>query len=218
MSNQSINKIFLHWSGTPYGWQGRESNGSPAYHNLFDNLGISTLKIDYHVPLYGHTYRRNSNSVALSCACLGKGPDGEPEGFEGLYPPTKAQINSMCLEAAKIVVSLGWHVPDTWDNSVLEFKIMTHAEAGGLRDYPLTLVSQLEGDNDQQAWDLKLPHSNYGISSWVGAPIRPKWPGGSVVRWDWSYLQEEDSRKPGIGGYMLRKKIFEYVIKLRKSK
>lgn len=192
---QTVDRIFCHWTGTPYNWNGLKPNNSPAYHSTFNEKGRKTQHMIYSMPLSGHTYRRNSNSIALSCCCMGG------EIWED-YPPTHDQIDAMCKEAADVAIHRGW-LPDL---DFLEFKIMTHAEAAGLRDYPLHLVMKV-GDDDELAGHLGLPHGNYGLSSWKGAPKMPFWPGGSVERWDWGCLHKEDMDKLGVGGYQLRKQI-----------
>jgi hypothetical protein len=202
---QQIKKILLHWSGTPYKYSGFEPNGGPAYHHLFGQHGETILKVDYHTPLMGHTFRRNSNAVALSCACMGGA------GFDE-YPPTHDQIDAMCKAAAKIAYSLGWPT----DAKKLESLIMTHAEAAANRDYPIELALKDPGhDNDAGAEEIGLPHSNYGPSNWKGAPVNPTWPGGTVWRWDWWYCHKEDERKGGIGGYELRDRIVYWMKQFR---
>ena len=70
----------------------------------------------YSVDLPAHTYGRNRNSVALSCACMGGIPD------PWTLPPTPAQLNSLCAEAAAIARSWGWSAEDITIRTV-----MTHA-------------------------------------------------------------------------------------------
>ena len=57
---------------------------------------------DYNVDLPAHTYGRNRNSVALSCACMGGVPDPWTQ------PPTDSQLNSLCAEAAAVARTWGW--------------------------------------------------------------------------------------------------------------
>ena len=96
----------------------------------------------YSVDLPAHTYGRNRNSVALSCACMG----GIPEPWT--LPPTPAQLNSLCAEAAAIARSWGWQDADISLQSV-----MTHAEAASNRDG-------------------RVMHDNYGPMSWGGTGER----------------------------------------------
>ena len=78
---------------------------------------------DYNVDLPAHTYGRNRNSVALSCACMGGVPDPWTQ------PPTDSQLNSLCAEAAAVARSWGWGA----DQITVE-RVMTHAEAASNRD------------------------------------------------------------------------------------
>ena len=92
--------------------------------------------------LPAHTYRRNSNSVALSCACMG----GQPDPWT--MPPTEAQLEAMCREAARIAASWGWSAGDISLQTV-----MTHAEAASNRDG-------------------RWMHDNYGPVIWGGSGER----------------------------------------------
>ena len=56
---------------------------------------------DYSIDLTAHTWRRNSNSVALAYACMG----GQPDPW--LQPPTAAQLDGLCNEAATILSDWG---------------------------------------------------------------------------------------------------------------
>ena len=71
--------------------------------------------------LPAHTYGRNRNSVALSCACMGGVPDPWTQ------PPTESQLNSLCAEAA--AVAWGWGA-----EQITVERVMTHAEAASNRD------------------------------------------------------------------------------------
>ena len=58
--------IYLHWTATGYDWI-RPGH----YHSIIGGDGrVHRLHV-YSVDLPGHTYGRNRNSVALSCACMG---------------------------------------------------------------------------------------------------------------------------------------------------
>ena len=199
---QTIKKIYLHWSATPYSWQGLESNGLPAYHSVFNDLGAMTRHVNYQNPLPAHTFHRNSNSIALACACMGGRGMSE-------FPPTHAQVDAMCKEAARVAYGLGWQA----DPHSLSLLILTHAEAAANRDYPLSLASRAPGkDDDSTAETIGLPHDNYGPSHWRGAPVYPQWPGGTVDRWDWWYCHPEDEATgAGGGGYVLRDQIISHM-------
>ena len=92
--------------------------------------------------LPAHTYGRNRNSVALSCACMGGAPDPWTQ------PPTEPQLNSLCAEAAAVARSLGWGA----DQITVE-RVMTHAEAASNRDG-------------------RWMHDNYGPVIWGGTGER----------------------------------------------
>ena len=62
--------IYLHWTATPYDWI-RPGH----YHSIISGDGRVHMLHDYNVDLPAHTYGRNRNSVALSCACMGGVPD-----------------------------------------------------------------------------------------------------------------------------------------------
>lgn len=56
--------INLHWSATPYTWL---QPGS--YHTIVAGHGTLHRLHTYLIDLNAHTDRRNSNSIALACAC-----------------------------------------------------------------------------------------------------------------------------------------------------
>ena len=89
--------LYLHWTATPYDWI-----RSGHYHSIISGDGRVHRLHDYNVDLPAHTYGRNRNSVALSCACMGGVPD------PWIQPPTEPQLNSICAEAAAVARSLGW--------------------------------------------------------------------------------------------------------------
>ena len=77
------------------------------------------------VDLPAHTYGRNSNVVALSCACMG----GQPDPWT--LPPTPAQLESLCDETAAIATSWGWSASE-----ITIQRVMTHAvDAVGRRPW-----------------------------------------------------------------------------------
>ena len=129
--------IYLHWTATGYDWI-RPGH----YHRIIGGDGrvhrLHALTAD----LPAHTWRRNSNSVALACACMGGRPD------PWLQPPTEAQLTGMCAEAARILH--GWGL--TPDQVSLQ-RVMTHAEAASNRDG-------------------RVMHDNYGPVIWGGTGER----------------------------------------------
>ena len=62
--------LYLHWTATSYDWI-RPGH----YHSIISGDGRVHRLHDYNVDLPAHTYGRNRNSVALSCACMGGVPD-----------------------------------------------------------------------------------------------------------------------------------------------
>ncbi|MGB5136342.1 MAG: N-acetylmuramoyl-L-alanine amidase [Prochlorococcaceae cyanobacterium] len=129
--------IYLHWAATPYSWV-----RSGLYHTIIGGDGTLHRLHAYSIDLPAHTWRRNSNAVALSCACMG----GRPDPWS--IPPTEAQLDAMCREAATIARSWGWREAD-----ITMERVMTHAEAASNRDG-------------------RWLHDNYGPVIWGGTGER----------------------------------------------
>ena len=129
--------IYLHWAATPYTWV-----RSGLYHTIISGDGRLRRLHAYSIDLPAHTWRRNSNAVALSCACMG----GRPDPWS--IPPTEDQLNAMCRETAAIARSWGWGQAD-----ITIEKVMTHAEAAANRDG-------------------RSMHDNYGPVIWGGSGER----------------------------------------------
>jgi hypothetical protein len=129
--------IYLHWAATSYNWL-----RSGLYHTIIGGDGTLHRLHAYSIDLPAHTWRRNSNSVALSCACMGGRPD------PWAIPPTEVQLEAMCREAAEIARSWGWHEAD-----ITVKRVMTHAEAASNRDG-------------------RWMHENYGPVIWGGTGER----------------------------------------------
>jgi hypothetical protein len=110
--------IYLHWAATPYTWQ-----RSGLYHSIISGDGRVQRMHAYTVDLPADTWHRNSNSAALSCACMG----GRPDPWS--IPPTAVQLEALCQEAAAIARSWGWSAAD-----ITIQRLMTHAEAASNRD------------------------------------------------------------------------------------
>ena len=64
--------IYLHWTATGY-----DSIRPGQYHSIIGDGRVHRLYA-YSLDLPAHTYGRNRNSVALSCACMGGTPDPRP--------------------------------------------------------------------------------------------------------------------------------------------
>ena len=129
--------IYPHWTATGYDWI-RPGH----YHSIIGGDGRVHRLHDYSVDLPAHTWRRNSNSVALACACMG----GQPDPWS--QPPTAAQLSSLCAEAASLARRWGWRETD-----ITIQRVMTHAEAASNRDG-------------------QIRHDNYGPVVWGGTGER----------------------------------------------
>ena len=129
--------IYLHWTATGYDWI-RPGH----YHSIVGGDGRVHRLHDYSVDLPAHTWRRNINSVALACACMG----GQPDPW--LQPPTVEQLSSLCAEAASLARRWGWGEAD-----ITIQRVMTHAEAASNRDG-------------------QIRHDNYGPVVWGGTGER----------------------------------------------
>lgn len=129
--------LYLHWTATGYDWI-RPGH----YHAIIGGDGRVHRLHAYSVDLSAHTYARNSNSVALACACMGGIPDPWTQ------PPTPPQLQALCEEAAAIAGSWGWSAADITIRTV-----MTHAEAASNRDG-------------------RAMHDNYGPVIWGGSGER----------------------------------------------
>lgn len=203
---QKVDRIYFHWSGTNYNWM--QPN---HYHTIFTGDGLVHRMHDYHTYLPEHTAGRNSNAVALSLSCMGG------TGFTQ-FPPTTDQIEAMCQETASLAVQEGWSL----DPNILQYKMMTHAEAAALRDFPLAKVRMVSGlemyqtsaelfERANYAATLGLPHDNYGPSRWPD-----HWPGGYQERWDLFKLKAQDT--PGSGGHQLRIRVLAIMQKMEGAK
>ena len=129
--------LYLHWTATGNDWI-RPGH----YHSIIAGDGRVHRLHDYDVDLPAHTWARNSNSVALACACMGGRPDPWAQ------PPTAVQLTSLCQEAAAIARRWGWAA-----DAITIQRLMTHAEAASNRD---------------GCW----MHDNYGPVVWGGSGER----------------------------------------------
>lgn len=129
--------LYLHWTATGYDWI-RPGH----YHAIVAGDGRIHRLHDYSVDLAAHTWRRNSNSVALACACMG----GQPDPW--LQPPLAAQLEGLCNEAATLLTAWGLS-----PEAVTVQRVMTHAEAAANRDG-------------------RVMHDNYGPVIWGGTGER----------------------------------------------
>jgi len=129
--------IYLHWTATGYDWI-RPGH----YHAIISGDGRVHRLHSTSVDLPAHTWGRNSNAVALSCACMG----GQPDPWT--LPPTSVQLASLCAETASIAASWGWTADD-----ITVQRVMTHAEAASNKDG-------------------RVMHDNYGPVVWGGTGER----------------------------------------------
>ncbi|QVL52360.1 MAG: N-acetylmuramoyl-L-alanine amidase [Cyanobium sp. M30B3] len=129
--------IYLHWTATPYSWV-----RSGLYHSIINGDGHVHRLHSYAADLPAHTWRRNANSIALSCACMGGRPD------PWTIPPTEPQLEALCQEAAAVARSWGWGA-----DAITIQRLMTHAEAAANRDG-------------------RVMHDNYGPVAWGGTGER----------------------------------------------
>ncbi|MBE9030155.1 N-acetylmuramoyl-L-alanine amidase [filamentous cyanobacterium LEGE 11480] len=192
----SIEKIYLHWSATPYNFV-KEG----AYHTIVQGDG-RILRLSGYDQFTFHTFRRNSNAVGIACACMGGIPWRD-------FPPTQIQIENMCREAAALAKQLGWK-PESISDLPHVNRVLTHAEAAANRDFGEISARLSTGVSDSSAIRNGLPHNNYGPSRWPDG-----WPGGTVERWDFFQIKESDP--PGSGGDALRKMIREFMVSPTKS-
>lgn len=129
--------IYLHWTATGYDWI-RPGH----YHSIITGDGRVHRLHSYGVDLPAHTWGRNSNSVALACACMG----GQPDPWS--QPPSAVQLQGLCQETAAIARSWGWDA-----DAISIATVMTHAEAASNRDG-------------------RIMHDNYGPMLWGGTGER----------------------------------------------
>tara|TARA_R100000152_G_C6779361_1_gene210925 strand:- start:393 stop:3218 length:2826 start_codon:yes stop_codon:yes gene_type:complete len=109
-------KIYLHWTGTGYGYSPKGH-----FHSVFSGDGRKKQGVDYN-KTGSHTWKRNKNSIGLAASAMGGRPWID-------YPPTIAQKTAMMMEAARIAKSWGWKGED-----VSVKNVMTGAEAASNRD------------------------------------------------------------------------------------
>lgn len=180
-----IEKIYLHWTAGSYDFVPRN-----AYHTVIKGNG-DIIRVAGYDQTLNHTYRRNTDSVGISCACMGE------RGFLD-FPPTQKQVENMCFEAAELAKRLGWKASDITDLPNVS-RVMTHAEAGSNRDFDETLARLGTGVSVSRAIQLGLPHDNYG-PSW-----HDDWPRGLIERIDFWQVKQSDTG--GLGGNILRSMI-----------
>ena len=159
-------KIYFHWSG------GIGYNGRPApYHSFVDGSGKVHYNQGYDKDRNspGHTWRRNTGSVAIAANAMGH--IGQENGYIerkgwAQTPLKSIQVNSMTLEAAKLALAWGWKESD-----INMKNIMTHAEAAANRDGLAPTPNYGPGGQAPIRWDL-----------WYLKQGGAKWSGGEIMR------------------------------------
>jgi hypothetical protein len=184
-----IEKIYLHWTAGSY-----NSVPNDAYHTVIKGTGEIIRVVGYDQTM-NHTYRRNTNSAGLSCACMGGKVWDD-------FPPTQKQVENMCRETAELAKKLGWKASDITDLPNVS-RVMTHAEAASNRDFDETLVRLGTGVSEKRARELGLPHDNYGPGWHDG------WPRGIIERIDFWQVKKSDTG--GLGGDILRSMIRQFM-------
>jgi hypothetical protein len=156
--------IYFHWSG------GIGYNGRPApYHSYVDGAGKMHYNQGYDRDRtrYGHTWKRNTNSVAIAANAMGHvGQDVQYIEAKGWAqtPLKHIQVNTMTLEAAKLALAWGWKEKD-----INVRNIMTHAEAAANRDNRSPTVNYGPEGQPEIRWDLW--YLRKGGRKWSGGPI-----------------------------------------------
>jgi hypothetical protein len=138
-------KVYLHWSATGYQWI-----QSGHYHTIVTGDGVVHRLHDYNIDLPAHTYKRNTNSIGLACACMaGKDP--------WTTPPTIQQLEGMCREVAAVIKEWGWSESD-----ITVANIMTHAEAASNKDGCIAHENYgpIAWGGDGTRWDLMCLERN----------------------------------------------------------
>jgi N-acetylmuramoyl-L-alanine amidase len=135
-----VEKIYLHWSATPYDWK-----ETGHYHTVIQGNGNVVRMTPYDYFLGAHTWKRNTNAVGIAIACMGG------EDYWNDYPPTDVQIDAMCKETAQLAKDLGWSADD-----ITIQRVMTHAEAASCRDgcYLHENYGPVPWGGDGTRWDL----------------------------------------------------------------
>jgi len=138
-----IDRIYTHWSAHDY------SSVFPAYHYCvaLDEDGDVAIVNTHDVrenmrdvydgpetPYAQHTRKRNSYAIGISIMAM---EDSRPDDF-GPYPMTDAQIDGLCVLAAKIAAF--YDIPIDADH------VMSHAEAAKIENY--------FGTADNERWDI----------------------------------------------------------------
>lgn len=129
------NGISLHWTAGQYI---ASLHDKASYHGgvqVIDGNAVYSKWHDYNDHI-GHTWRRNTDLIGLTICAMG----GVYTNKSWEIPPTKAQLDSLCLAAAEVAVLKGIDLQ----------QIKTHGEWAVIDGY-----GPLSGDS-QTRWDLTL--------------------------------------------------------------
>ena len=106
-------RIFLHWSA------GTHTEAYKAYHSIALGDGSIVRHTSYAKEKYSHTKGANENSVGLGIAAA---HGAKERGKLGQYAPTKAQLDAMIYDAARLAVEWGW------SEGTIDSNVRTHGE------------------------------------------------------------------------------------------
>lgn len=175
-----------------------------GYNAVYPNKYNYNIKGDGSIvkgPGGNHAVNRNDNSIGVTI-CAGGGrsdsskyPNDNVLGTNTFkdYPIRQVQYDAMITLIAQLAK----------DNNIPVDKdhIMSHAEAGALKDYPKEKVKKYSkplysscanASDDAAAIKDGLPHCNYGPGSW-----KDGWP-GSPSPYRWEYWEHEDQIRSDI--------------------
>ena len=126
-------RIFLHWSA------GSHTTAYSAYHSIALGDGSMVRHTPYSQDKGTHTGGANTDSVGLAIAAAA---GAQERGKLGQYAPTKAQLDAMIYDAARLAADWGW------SEATIDSNVRTHGEWERFA----TRTNELEGS--PQRWDL----------------------------------------------------------------
>ena len=106
-------RIFLHWSA------GSHTTPYDAYHSIALGDGSIVRHTPYSQDKGTHTGGANTGSVGLAIAAAA---GAQERGKLGQYAPTKAQLDAMIYDAAKLAAEWGW------SEGTIDSNVRTHGE------------------------------------------------------------------------------------------
>jgi len=106
-------RIFLHWSA------GSHTTPYDAYHSISLGDGSIVRHTPYSQDKGSHTAGANTGSVGLAIAAAA---GAQERGKLGQYAPTKAQLDAMIYDAAKLAAEWGW------SEGTIDSNVRTHGE------------------------------------------------------------------------------------------